>query len=621
MALVGPPNSGKTTLFNALTGVGGHPVNYPGATVEYTVGAARRSLAVDLRMADTPGVYSLTPKSVDEQLTLDVLFATDRERPAACLLVADATQLSRHLPLVRQVAESGFPVVLAITMKDLHEKDGWSVDTAELGRLLGVPVVTVHAKNGEGISALVQALQTAAQKPHTAVVPAPWSTARQEAERKWSGDILERVRRPMGPQPLKTLAERTRAIDRVLLHPVAGVVCFAAIMALLFTGIFWLAAPAMDWISNGFDGLAAWVLEHWGSTLWADFLANGLILSLGAILTFVPQIAILFLAITLLEDTGYLARAATLVDRPMAKLGLNGRSFVPLLSGYACAIPAMLAARTIPNRRERWITLWIIPLMSCSARLPVYSLLLAFLFWGEPAWKPGVALAALYFASLVVGAVVAAVVNRFLPREAGSFFVLELPYYRRPNALGVFNQVVARTKSYLQKAGPAIFVFAVGLWAAMTFPHYDAATPSEKLRESYAAHVGQVLDPVMAPMGGDWRTGVALVSAFAAREVFVGSLGLVLQTSEKDTDQDFPSLLESMRTATLSDGSALFTPASTVGLMLFFLIALQCMATVAVASREFGGWRYPLLQLVGFNLFAYAVAVAAVQGLRLWGWA
>lgn len=616
VALVGPPNAGKTSLFNALTGTGGRPVNYPGATVDYAVGEVRKNLGIHLRVADTPGVYSLSPKSIEEQVTVDILFAPDREHPRACVVVADSTQLSRHLPLVRQVVESGYAVVLAVTMKDIDEAEGWRLDTQSLALALDVEVVQLQAAHGEGMSELLRAMSRAVEKKTAIARPHPWSTERQETERKWAAEIARKTRSRLRPSTV-SYAERTRALDRVLLHPIWGVAIFNAIMACLFTAVFWLAAPAMDAISSVFDNTAVWLLQRFGSSLGMDFLANGLVLSMGAIMTFVPQIAMLFLVITLLEDSGYLARAATLVDRPLARLGLNGRSFVPLLSGYACAIPAMLAARTIPNRRERWLTLWIIPLMSCSARLPVYSLLLAFLFWGEPAWKPGVALAALYLASMVIGATMSGIVHRLLPKDKMSFFVLELPLYRSPQALSVLKNVAARTQSYLVKAGPAIFVFAVVLWAATTFPNSRAETPAEKLRTSYAARAGQFIDPIMEPMGGDWRTGIALISAFAAREVFVGSLGLVLQASEKENPEDFPTLLQSMRTAKRKDGSPLFTAASTTGLILFFLIALQCMATVAVARREFGNWKLPILQVLTFNLIAYAAAVAVVKGAQL----
>lgn len=620
VALVGPPNAGKTTLFNALTGAGSHAVNYPGATVDYLAGTARRSFGLALRVVDTPGTYSLAPKSLEERVTRELLFGESAEKPGAVIVVADGTQLSRHLPMVRQVAESGYPVLVAVTMRDLLERDGIRIDLDALAKSLGVPVFAINGLDLNDVAELANTAAKMASRPSVITPPKAWSGPRQEMELKWAGEIAaESLQRSAIPAGGSSLAERTRAIDRVLMHPVWGLMLFIVIMSGLFTSIFWVAAPAMDLISESFEKGAAWILNWAPGSLWSDFLGGGILLSIGAIMTFVPQIAMLFLGITLLEDSGYLARAATLIDRPLTRLGLNGRSFVPLLSGYACAIPAMLAARTIPNRKERWLTLFIIPLMSCSARLPVYALLLAFLFWGQPAWKPGVALAGLYLLSLVIGGIAAAIASRLLKIEETSFFMLELPLYRRPSLRAVWKTVYLRTDNYVRKAGPAIFVFAVALWAATTFPHYEAPTPAEKLNQSYAAGAGKFIDPLMQPMGGDWRTGVALISAFAAREVFVASLGLVLQVSESDEEGREISLLEAMRSAKREDGSPLFTAASAVGLILFFMIALQCMSTVAVARREFGNWTWPLVQLVVFNLAAYVIAIAAVQGMHAAG--
>lgn len=622
IALVGPPNAGKTTLFNTLTGTGSQPVNYPGATVEYAKGITRKSLGVEFRIVDTPGTYSLAPKSSEEKVTHDLLFDPANERPAALILVVDGTQLSRHIPLARHVQESGYPVAIAVTMRDLLDRDGMVLDVEGFSRKMGAPAFLVQGSDGASVSKIAHAVAALAARPRGPVQPpTQWSNARQAQELKWSAEIASACVRTPSPseQRRRTVAEQTRRIDRLLLHPIFGLVFFVAIMSALFTSIFWLAAPVMDAVTTAFESLAAAVLNAAPGALWADFLAGGVVMSAASILVFVPQIAILFLGISLLEDSGYLARAATLVDKPLTRLGLNGRSFVPMLSGYACAIPAMMAARTIPNRKERYLTLFVIPLMSCSARLPVYSLLLAFLFWGQAAWKPGVALALIYLTSLVVGSVAAAIANRLLPAQDGSFFLMELPVYRRPSAWTVFKTVWNRSESYLRKAGPAIFVFAVVLWCATTFPHYETRDASQRLNTSYAAQAGKAITPLMQPMGGDWRTGVALISAFAAREVFVSSLGLVLQVSEEDEEKREVSILDSMRRARRADGSELFTPASVVGLVLFFMIALQCMSTVAVARREFGSWKLPLIQLAVFNLAGYAAAVLAVQVLRAVG--
>ncbi len=608
LALVGPPNSGKTTLFNALTGSHSRPVNYPGSTVDYTVGTLKGTTT---SVADTPGIYSLAPKSPEEFVTLGLLFGDSR--PSRVVLVLDATQLSRQLLLARQLIETGYPLVIALTMTDLLGEQKQSIDLPALSKSLGVPVIAVSALAPRGVSALLKRLALPSPEKN-AQAPVPWTTKRIEFEQrellKVSASVLTSSAELQGNA--RSTADWTRLIDRWLLHPFFGLLFFAAIMGTLFTSVFWVSAPLMDGVSGFFDWLASQSIALAPGSLGAGFL-GGIFLSLGAILTFVPQIMVLFVGVTLLEDSGYLARAATLVDRPLGSVGLGGRAFVPLLSGYACAIPAMLATRSINHRRERWLTLFIIPLMSCSARLPVYSLLLSFIFWGEPAWKPGIALTGIYFASLFMGAGVAAILNKIVPADSASFFILEIPLYRAPLLKSVLKTVMNRTESYLRKAGPAILVFSLLIWFGTTFPHYDAATSSEKLEASYIGMVGRAIDPLMSPMGGDWRTGVALVSAFAAREVFVAALSLVLQVSESASGDTSEPLLASMQSATRLDGTPLFTTASALALMVFFLVAMQCMSTFAVARREFGGWRYPLIQLVGYNLLAYALAVATYQ--------
>jgi ferrous iron transport protein B len=623
VALVGPPNSGKTTLFNALTGSRSRSVNYPGSTVEYTMGSIHREGLPPLLIADTPGTYSLAPKSPDETVTNRLLFGELEDRPKGVVVVIDGTQLERQCILVRQLVEARYTVVAAVTMQDLVKESGQRIDARALESALGVSVFPLSANEGSGVEALLKGIHSALDNATApAGQPPAWSAQRIEFEQKAAFGIAKKalIADTAVPTSATSPAEWTRAIDRWLLHPVFGLVFFFSVMGLLFTSVFWVAAPLMDFVSGFFDQMAFMVLRSAPGALWADFVGGGLLLSAGAILTFVPQIIILFVGITLLEDSGYLARAATLIDRPLGAIGLNGRSFVPLLSGYACAIPAMLAARSIPNRRERWVTLFIIPLMSCSARLPVYALLLAYLFWGEPAWKPGLGLTLIYVFSLLVGAIASALVSKLLPKEADAFFVLELPYYRKPSLQSLFRTVLLKTESYLRKAGPAIFAFSVLIWLGTTFPNPHASTPSEKMRTSYAARVGHWIDPVMAPMGGDWRTGISLVSAFAAREVFVSSLGLVLQVSESSEDEasEGSSLLAAMRTAQRSDGTALFTPASVIALILFFVIALQCMSTLAVARREFGSWKAPIAQLILFNLVAYAFAVGAHSLVQIW---
>jgi ferrous iron transport protein B len=394
-------------------------------------------------------------------------------------------------------------------------------------------------------------------------------------------------------------------------------------MGSLFSCIFWLAKPIMEGVDHSLTALAEYILALAPENLFVQFVSGGVIASASAVLVFVPQIFILFTGIILLEDSGYLARSATLVDKPLSLFGLGGRSFVPLLSGYACAVPAMMAARTINSRRERLLTLFMIPLMSCSARLPVYALLLSFLFLGEPAWKGGLALTAIYFVSLLLGGVAVVIVGRFIKATERSFFMMELPVYRRPRILSVLRQAFSRTKSYIFSAGPAIFTFALIVWAATTFPRIDLQNKAERLQSSYAASAGHVIEPVFTPMGGDWRTGVGLMSAFAAREVFVSSLAVLFQVTEVENQQDEESLqsslLHKMSEAKAPNGRPLFTGTSVLGLVIFFMIAMQCLSTFTVSVRESGSFRFALLQLVSFNIVGYCLSVIVVQGLRALG--
>ena len=627
VALVGSPNCGKTTLFNWLTGSRFKTVNYPGSTVDYSVGQSHARFGDAIPVMDTPGTYSLDPKSPDEEVTLAAIFDGGRQGKLGSarlvISVADATLLSRQLFVTQQLIEAGFQVVLAVTMIDLLGERGERLDRDRLQRELGVPVVLVDGRIGGGVVDLLTVVRAELEKssvtkrPHR---PERWSVEKVERVLRETAELEARVIVTQAKRvPTSTARERTRKMDRIFLHPFWGLVIFAGLMTALFSAIFWFAQPAMDLIDKSLSSVGETVLAISPTSLWAQFLAEGVIASVAAVAVFIPQIFILFLGIIVLEDSGYLARSATLIDRPLSALGLGGRSFVPLLSGYACAVPAMLAARTINSRRERWLTLFVIPLMSCSARLPVYALLLTFLFHDGPVWAAGLALAAIYLGSLVVGGLAALIASRWLKIDERSFFMLELPVYRRPRTRLVLRQALSRTKSYAKRAGPAIFVFALIVWAGTTFPRYDLENKTERLNASYASQLGRFIEPVFVPMGGDWRTGVGLISAFAAREVFVSSLAVVMQVTDGDENTVQAGLIEKMRDAKAPDGLPLFTLASVIGLVLFFMIALQCLSTVIVAMKESGGWRFALLQLIVFNLVAYALAVGVVQGLRGFG--
>ena len=644
VALVGSPNCGKTTLFNWLTGSRFKTVNYPGATVDYSVGQTHERFGGGLLIMDTPGTYSLDPKSPDEQVTVDAIFAHPTFGAARIVVsLADATHLARHLLVTRQLIQAGFDVILAVTMNDLLLERNEALNADWLSAELGVPVVPIDGRLGGGVQELVTCLREKMfeieGRLKLTVPHAPAAKRPSEAQATWSGEKLEQIfqdnekmanhaihalpsksgeAQSLNP-PVLTARERTRRIDAVLLHPVWGLLIFIFMMGSLFTSIFWFAKPIMESVDYGFSSVGQLLLGLAPNNLVMQFFVGGVLASLSAVMVFVPQIFILFIGIILLEDSGYLARSATLIDRPLSLLGLGGRSFVPLLSGYACAVPAMMAARTINSKRERWLTLFILPLMSCSARLPVYALLLSFLFHNSASWKGGLTLAGIYVLSLVIGGLAALIAGRFLKIKDRSFFMLELPVYRLPKLSVVLRQAFARTKNYARRAGPAIFVFALIVWMGTTFPRYDLQNRSERLQASYMAQAGRFIEPIFAPMGGDWRTGVGLMSAFAAREVFVSSLAIVFQVADDDKASMQETLLTKMETARAANGRLLFTFSSVIGLVLFFMIALQCLSTVMVAVRESGAWRFALTQLVLFNIVGYAVSVAVVQGLRALG--
>ncbi|MCB0364581.1 MAG: ferrous iron transporter B [Bdellovibrionaceae bacterium] len=625
MALVGSPNSGKTTLFNWLTGLRYSTVNYPGSTVDYSMGTSHDRYGDPVRLMDTPGVYSLFPKSLDEEVAVKALHQHPEFGSAELVLsVADATQLARHLLVTRQLVESGFKVILAVTMVDLLREQGKELDATALSQELGCPVVAIDGRLGGGVLELMAEVRKALGRELSELKPqrlAHWQAEKTESVIRESDQLARKVLKASGTEvrSKRDAAARTELLDRFFLHPFFGLALFLGIMTGLFTSIYWLAQPFMDGIDEGFSYLADVVLQAGGGALWADFVANGVIASFGAVLVFVPQIFILFLGITFLEESGYLARAATMMDKPFSKIGLSGRSFVPLLSAHACAVPAMMAARSIGGRKERLLTLFIVPLMSCSARLPVYALLLLFLFYSQPAWIAGLVLAGIYFAALLVGAVAAAVGNRMLNIQEKPFFLMELPVYRRPVVQAVLRRAYDRTASYVRRAGPVIFVLALIVWAGTTFPNYASEDDGQKLSQSYAGQLGQAIEPVFSPMGADWRVGIGLISAFAAREVFVSSLAVVFSVADDDEDTMRGSLVARMSEAKHSDGSPLFTFASVMGLIVFFMIALQCLSTTAVASKEAGSWKFALVQLVAFNLLGYLAAVVVVNGLRAMG--
>jgi ferrous iron transport protein B len=632
VCLVGMPNSGKTTLMNALTGGSFRTGNYPGVTVSLLRGRSRSDMGSVVSIVDLPGIHSTVASSPEEELSTAVILGKHHSVLADVFVaVVDATQLERHLRFASFVARQGRPVVIALTMVDLLPRMGQSIDAARLESALGLRVVSMDARTGKGTERLLEAVQAASTSvegrgPLAQLPGEPVEAYRGVRRLLEESSVAPRAgSRSLAGDPL------TERIDRIVLHRILGFPIFFVTLAGLFAALFWAAQPLMDLVDVGFTAVGDLVLRIPYGGMFTRFLSEGVIHGIGVVAVFFPQVIILFFLMTLLEDSGYLARAATLVDRPLRLLGLHGRSFVPMLSGFACAIPATLAARAIPSKRERLLTIWILPLMSCSARLPVYALLLAAVMPRDAPFRAGLALAAIYVGSLVAGSLVAGLINRFLPQKRGvSMLAMELPLYRRPQLKSILKMTWARASDYLKRAGLPIAVVAACLWLLSNFgfgakqvtpgggPVAPVISPSP-LDQSFAAQLGRMMEPALRPMGVDWRVGVGLISAFAAREVFVSSLAIVFHVAGEE-DAQSEGLLQQMRTAKIEGtNQPVFTTASILGLIVFFFFSLQCMSTVAVVRKETNSSRFVALQLVFYTGLGYLASVATVQGLRLAG--
>lgn len=668
ITLVGPPNSGKTTLFNYLSGKNYKTVNYPGSTVEYSTARLLDKFNFKAELLDSPGIISLNPASPDEEVSVNSLYNHPKfGSPDLVIVTVDASQLTRHLFLAKQLVYSGFKVIVALTMVDLLNKKNFSISEKRLSEELNCDVAIVDGRTGKGIDNLIALVKKnlASEKNRTKKI---FNKTFSESDKnelleiyREIEDIGERVIIAV-PEKIKNVNldkaneqlkilnqtlresvnkpdELTLRVDRLLLHRFWGLIFFFLIMTFTFTAIFWFAEPLMSLVDEFFGTLASSASDLLGDTWYGYLVSDGIITGTGAVLVFLPQILILFLIIGLLEDTGYLARGAMLIDKPLSKIGLNGKSFVPMLSGFACAIPAMLAARTIANRRERLLTIFIIPLMSCSARLPVYALLIAFITPPGKPWIGGIILATIYifsiFSSLIAAAVINKFNNRLIKTKDDSSFILELPVYRVPKPFVVVRNSYESAKQYMIHAGPIILAFSIIIWFLTYFPNHTPEIPdsgnlteselvqlqqSERLSSSYASMMGKYIEPVMTPIGMDWRVGVSLIATFAAREVFVSSLALIFKVTGDDDEKLQNSILNSMRSAkNESTGELLFTTSTIIGLIIFFIFAMQCISTLAVSRKETGSWRIPVLQLVLFTSTAYVFTFITVNGLRLLG--
>jgi ferrous iron transport protein B len=621
ICLVGMPNAGKTTLMNAITGGHFSTANYPGVTVSLLRGKSKPEFGPVSTIVDLPGVHSAVAPSPEEELACSVIEGrSPRVQSDGFILVVDATQLERHLKFAGFVARQAKPMVVALTMVDLLPRVHQTVDVAKLQAALGVPVIPVDPRTGGGVHDLLSTLEEGFSKPHTinALSGLPSDPTAAFAAVRELLSKSDAVRR--APRARHEIDALTARIDRYALHRIWGFPIFLLSLVSLFGAIFWAARPFMDLVDAVFKGTGDALLRVLGDSMLTRFVAQGLIGGVGSVAVFFPQIIILFFLMTLLEDSGYLARGAALVDRPLSALGLHGRSFVPMLSGFACAIPAVFAARGIPTKRERLLTIWVIPLMSCSARLPVYALLLAALLRSD-AWKQGLSLAAIYISSLLIGSVVAGVSSRLVYKyKSPSMLAMELPVYRVPRWKPILRMTWARSSAYLKRAGMPIVIVSAILWILSNFgSSTQSFVAPAAMDHSFAAQLGHKLEPALHPMGVDWRVGVGLISAFAAREVFVSSMAIVFHVNGDESTQQ-AGLLEQMRSATFPGTSQrIFTPSTIVGLIVFFFFSLQCFSTVAVVRKETASSRLATAQLVFYTGLGYALAVTSVQVLRAFG--
>jgi len=718
--LTGNPNSGKTTLFNALTGLRAKVGNYAGVTVERKEGRLLGAPAgMDVRVLDLPGTYSLSPNSLDEQISRDVLMHRLPELPPPDLIVVvvDASNLQRNLYYTTQVIELGHPTIIALNMVDVAENNGYRIDEKKLSAALGVLVMPVVASSGAGVpelrakiiatlqnnteikpklfcqlpglfrieatgladllaetfkerrlqataeallllsneKALASSKEHYPQKIQDAVAAA---RKRLEAHRiDWRGapiewryarvaEIQQAATNELAP-PGETLSDK---MDRVLTHKIWGTLIFIGLMTLMFQSIFTFAKIPMD---------ALQAIVNWAGTLVGslippgdlnDLLVNGVITGVGAVIVFLPQILLLFLFIGFLEDTGYMARAAFLMDRLMSKVGLHGKSFIPMLSSYACAIPGIMATRTIETPKDRLVTILVAPLMSCSARLPVYTLLIAACIPDKKILGflklQGLTMLAMYLLGTVVALLMAWLFKKTLLRGETPMLIMELPPYKRPLLRVVLRHMWDRSKLFVKRAGTVILGVNILLWFLATYtkiengvtgngsngvmakqtaqlsnPPSSAELAGEQLRNSFAGRMGRAIEPVIAPLGFDWKMGIGVISSFAAREVFVSTMSTVYNVGSGDeSEAGKKALVQTLRAQTRPDGSPLYTPLLAITLMVFYVFALQCASTVAVVRRETNSWRWPLFQWLYMGVLAWVLAFITYQGGLWLGW-
>jgi ferrous iron transport protein B len=717
VALTGNPNCGKTTLFNALTGLRAKVGNYAGVTVERKEGRLLGTAPPNaITILDLPGTYSLSPQSLDEQISRDILFnrLSEVAAPSLVVVVVDASNLERNLYYATQVIELGYPTILALNMIDVAERQGHHIDADKLSAELGVPVVPVVANLGRGVPELRELILRSARQGNGSTapneklfveLPAPAAreldalegslgerrspvnrraeallvlgdprstesgsytgaekeavlTARSRLEKTdidWASFAIEGRYARVGEIARTALEDRgapgepfSDKLDRVLTHKFWGLLIFVIIMAVMFQSIFTFARIPMDWIDAGVSWLGGQVAGSMPPGDLRSLLVDGVIKGVGAVIVFLPQICLLFLFIGFLEDTGYMARAAFLMDRLMSKVGLHGKSFIPMLSSFACAIPGIMATRTIETPKDRLATILVAPLMSCSARLPVYTLLIAACIPDKKVfgfWKlQGITMLCMYLLGIVVALLMAWLLKKTLLKGEPPLLIMELPPYKRPVVRVALRHMWDRSKLFLQRAGTVILGINIILWFLATYPRHseieaqyaqkkaavaankeavdqlDKEEAGEQLRHSFAGLTGRALEPVIKPLGFDWKIGIGLVASFAAREVFVSTMSTVYNIGESETKEETGKVLaDKLREQKRPDGSRLYTPLLGVTLMVFYVFALQCVSTVAVVRRETNSWKWPAFQWAYMGALAWLFAFVTYQGGRLLG--
>jgi ferrous iron transport protein B len=623
IAVLGNPNTGKTTLFNRLCGVRARTANFPGSTVEGRIGTHRSPAGhVELELVDLPGSYSLALDVPESRVCRDCLQGTlDGVEPDAMLVVLDATNLRRNLQFAAQALAHRLPAVVALNMWDTARSRPGCVDPAELSKRLGCPVVPVSGRSGEGLPALDVALDTVVDLPFGAdalvarLQKLPPADAPQAMLAAWA----DRVVRDVAPAPDATGDAGETLVDRVdvaLTHPFVGIAVFAVTMAALFSAIFMVASVPMDLIDLVFGRAAEAVREAMPAGLLADLAADGIVAGIGGVVVFLPQICLLFFLLSLLEDSGYLARAAFAVDRVMRRFGLGGPSFIPLLSSHACALPGIMSTRLVRDERERLATILVAPFMSCSARLPVYVLLIGILSVGRPAWFAGAAFVLCYALGACAGLLTALLARRTVLRGPARPLVMELPPYRVPSLRNALLVTWDRALVFLRNAGTTILAISVVMWWLSAFPRADGADARAQQAGSFAGQLGEAVAPAFAPLGFDSQLTVGVLTSFLAREVFVSTMGVLAGAGGDAGDGTVTGQVAAMQRA---DGTPVFDPATTAAALVFFVLAMQCLPTLAVTRRETGSWRWPATQFAWMTAVAYAGALAAHAAVRAWG--